>query len=106
MSEDWLVRPVEGEVPIQEQGDSTRLIQEHPLHPYTQCTHPALGDSNSEYLKGWRVGRAASYWSRQKDVDFVAENCSHAARVRVAGQPMCRRHAGMVLLAMCEDMLI
>lgn len=75
-----------------------RLVEPLPVHPYRQCTHAALGDADSTFLQNWRE----KHWEGRED--FVPSNCSHAARVLLNGQPLCRRHAGMILLAKCEEM--
>lgn len=82
-------------------GEDQRLIQQLPSTPYRQCTHVAIGDEGRPYLQRWREGRFAEKIEEQ---GFIASNCAHNARVLVNGQPLCRRHAGMVLLAMCEEM--
>lgn len=83
-----------------EQGEeaSQRLVEPLPLQPYRQCTHIAVGDAGSEYLQNWRAQR----WKERQNFDYTL--CSHSARVLLNGQPLCRRHAGMMLLAKCEEM--
>lgn len=79
---------------------SQRLVEALPSEPYRQCTHVALGAANSPFQQSWRENYER--WKKRKNFD--PECCSHPARVLVNGRPLCRRHAGMVLLKACEDM--
>lgn len=105
--EDWVVRPlpdIASENIPPEPGkvspDGERVLEPHPYPPYTQCTHPATGDLRSRYLQSWRK---AHYKDRIEKGIFNHLNCSHAARVILFGAPMCRRHAGMILLQIVES---
>lgn len=92
------VQPIamdEGE-PVEEQEPTPKLVTPVGGEATRQCTHVAQGDQGSEYLTEWRLKH---YGKRE---GFVPANCSRQARVRVDGRPLCRRHAGMVLLEMCE----
>lgn len=107
MTDGLFIRPLGPEAPpVGDDGSpgAEKVLEAHPYPPFTQCTHPALGDLNSAYLQGWREKRfEEKNEKRGTSTIFVAENCSHPARVRLFGQPLCRRHAGMILLAIVES---
>lgn len=78
------------------------IVPIDPAAGYIQCQHVALGDMSSESAQNWRRGRASRF-NHCDPSDIVSENCLHRARFAIAGLPMCRRHAAMVILDECLE---